>query len=178
MKRILTLAAFLFAVILSSLNFSDLDFLYGPGFGARVIAVADGDTFTVRHGRRKERIRLYGIDCPEKLQEFGLQARLLTARLTTDQPISVIPVARDRYGRTLAYVILADGTNLNYELVAKGCAWWYRQYAKQDVQFATRELYARARRRGLWSSDDPIAPWDFRKGVSISSSSAQKDALF
>lgn len=169
MKRILTLIAFLLAVLTSTLNFSEVDFVYGPGYGARVLAVADGDTITVRHGKRKEKIRLYGIDCPEKLQEYGNQARLLTSKLTTDQNVSVIPVNRDRYGCVVAYVILPDGSNLNYKLVSVGCAWWYRDYAKKDLQLAYRELFARGRKLGLWSCDDPIAPWEFRKGVSISS---------
>ena len=178
MKRILTIIAFVLAVMLSSLNFSDVDFLYGPAYGARVISIADGDTITVRHGRRKEKIRLYGIDCPEKLQEFGSQARSLTTSLTTDQLVSIVPIDQDRYGRTVAYVILPDGTNLNYTLVSEGYAWWYRKYANRDPQFACRELMARAKKKGLWASDDPIAPWDFRKGVSISSSSEDDDATF
>lgn len=177
MKRILTLIAFLLALLASSLNFSELDFMYGPGYGARVLAVSDGDTITVRHGKRKERIRLYGIDCPEKLQEYGKQARLLTTKLTTDQTVSVISVHKDRYGRTVAYIILPDGSNLNYKLVAEGCAWWYRQYARKDLQLAYRELFARGQRRGLWSNEDPTPPWDFRKGVSISSSKDKDESL-
>jgi len=178
MKRILTLIALLLAVFSSTLNFSQIDFMYGPGYGARVLFVADGDTITVRHGKRKEKIRLYGIDCPEKLQEYGLQARLLTAKLTTDQIVSVIPVHKDRYGRLVAYIILPDGSNLNYKLVCEGSAWWYRDYAKKDLQFATRELFARGQRRGLWSGDDPLPPWDFRKGVSLNSSKEDSRRLF
>lgn len=157
------------ALLFSSLNFSDIDFLYGSGYGARVLSIADGDTITVKHKRRKEKIRLYGIDCPEKLQEFGTQAKVRATRLMADQSVSVIPVHRDRYGRIVAYVILEDGTNVNYALVSEGMAWWFRKYARKEIQFACREIIARTQRKGLWSSDDPVAPWEFRKGVSVSS---------
>jgi len=177
-KRILTPLAFVLALLLSTLNFSEIDFLYGPGYGATVIAISDGDTITVRKGKRrhKEKIRLYGIDCPEKLQEYGSQAKLRTSTLTVGQLVSIIPVHTDRYGRTVAYVILPDGRNLNYTLVSEGYAWWYRNYAKRDVQFAFREIMARTQKKGLWTSEDAVAPWDFRKGVSISST-ADDDAL-
>jgi len=124
--------------------------------------------------RRKVKIRLYGIDCPEKLQEFGLQARAKTVSLTEGQLVSIIPVHQDRYGRTVAYVLLADGTNVNYKLVSEGYAWWFRAYAKKDAQFACRELLARTQKKGLWSSDDAIAPWLFRKGVAISTSTEEE----
>jgi micrococcal nuclease len=169
-KKTLTLVSFLLSLLLSSLNFSDIDFMYGPGYGARVLSIADGDTITVMHKRRKEKIRLYGIDCPEKLQEFGQQARAKTISLTSGQLVSIIPVHRDRYGRTVAYVLLQNGTNLNYTLVSEGYAWWFRAYAQKDVQFAFRELLAKARKKGLWSSDDAVAPWRFRKGISVSRS--------
>lgn len=176
-KRFVTLVAFLSSLLLSTLNFSDIDFLYGAGYGARVVSIADGDTITVMRSRRKVKIRLYGIDCPEKLQEFGNQAQDKTVSLTKDQLVSIIPVHKDRYGRTVAYVLLEDGTNLNYALVSEGFAWWFRAYAKKDVQFACRELMARAQKKGLWSSDDAIAPWQFRKGVSISTS-ADEDVVY
>lgn len=163
-KRFLTLVSLLLSLLLSTLNFSDIDFLYGPGYGARVVSIADGDTITVARRGRKVKVRLYGIDCPEKLQEFGVQARAKTVALTKGQLVSIIPVHQDRYGRTVAYVLLQDGTNVNYALVSEGCAWWFRAYAKKDAQFACRELLARVRRKGLWSSDDAIAPWQFRRG--------------
>ncbi len=169
-KRFLTFGSVLLSLLFSTLNFSDIDFLYGPGYGAKVVSIADGDTITVVRRKRKVKVRLYGIDCPEKLQEYGTQARAKTVTLTKGQLVSIIPVHQDRYGRTVAYVLLQDGTNLNYTLVSEGYAWWFRAYAKKDAQFACREILARVRRKGLWSSDDAIAPWLFRKGLSISKS--------
>lgn len=173
-KRFLTLVSLVLSLLLSTFNFSDIDFLYGPGYGARVVSIADGDTITVVRRKRKVKIRLYGIDCPEKLQEFGIQARAKTVALTKGQLVSIIPVHQDRYGRTVAYVLLQDGTNVNYALVSEGCAWWFRAYAKKDAQFACREILARARKKGLWSSDDAIAPWLFRRGLSISTTGNDK----
>lgn len=167
MRRLLTLIACLVALTMSSLNFDELELLYGPAFEAKVLSVADGDTLTVSHNRRKLKIRLYGVDAPEKLQEWGAEARLFTTNMIDEQTVRVTPVNRDRYGRTVAYVVLKGGTNLNYELVANGFAWWYRQYAKNDLQFQFREIKARLQRKGLWNDDEPVPPWQFRKGVSV-----------
>ena len=68
----------------------------------------------------------------------------------------------DRYGRTVAKVVLPDGRSLNQELVRQGLAWWYRQYAPHDQILAGLEAEARAAKRGLWSERNPVPPWEWR----------------
>jgi endonuclease YncB( thermonuclease family) len=70
----------------------------------------------------------------------------------------------DRYGRTVAQVILPGGKNLNHELVYAGFAWWYRKYAPNDRTLKALETGARAAKRGLWGDKNPIPPWEWRRG--------------
>ena len=84
-------------------------------FTPRVIGVTDGDTVTVRHEGRPERIRLVGIDAPEHGQPFGVLAKQAASVLAFGQDVTVRAVGRDRYGRTLAEVVLSDGRLLNHE---------------------------------------------------------------
>lgn len=89
-------------------------------FTGRVVAVLDGDTIEVLHNGKAERIRLTGIDCPEKKQAFGQRAKQATSALSFGQHVTVHSAGKDRYKRTLAVVELPDGMNLNYELVRQG----------------------------------------------------------
>jgi micrococcal nuclease len=74
----------------------------------------------VMHQGREEKIRLQGIDAPEKKQPFSIQAKLYTASLAFENEVTVKPRGMDRYGRTVADVILPDGRNLNHEIVKAG----------------------------------------------------------
>jgi endonuclease YncB( thermonuclease family) len=130
-------------------------------FVGRVVGVTDGDTLTVLRARHSERVRLQGVDAPEKRQAYGERARRFTADLAFDRTVTVRTTGRDRNGRLLAEVVLPDGRSLNQELVRAGYAWWFRKYSR-DVQLARLEGEARAGRRGLWADQTPEAPWDFR----------------
>ncbi len=137
-------------------------------FDARVVGITDGDTITVLYGTTQVKVRLNGIDCPEKRQAFGARAKQLTSELAFGKTVTVRPTGKDRYGRTLGEVILPDGRVLNQELVAAGMAWHYTQYSK-DRTLARLERQAREARVGLWSDARPVAPWEFRTpGISRS----------
>ncbi len=101
-------------------------------FTGRVVGVSDGDTITVLHDGKGERIRLHGIDCPEKRQAFGNRAKQFTSKLVFGETVTVEVVDRDRYGRTVAEVLLPDGRSLNRELVRAGFAWMYRRYTNDQ----------------------------------------------
>ena len=130
-------------------------------FHARVVGVTDGDTITVLDGTTPVKVRLNGIDSPEKGQPFGARAKQLTSKLAFGIDVTVRPLGRDRYGRVLGEVILPDGRVLNRELVAAGMAWHYARYSK-DETLARLERQARKGRVGLWSKPRPVAPWEFR----------------
>ena len=96
----------------------------------QVVSIADGDTITMLDSSKKQvKIRLYGIDCPEKGQAFGKAAKKLTSRLTYKQMATVTEYDTDRYGRTVG-VVLVDGVNINEAIIRAGYAWQYRKYCK------------------------------------------------
>jgi micrococcal nuclease len=113
-----------------------------------VVGISDGDTISVMHGIRAEKIRLNRIDCPEKRQAFGQRAKQFTSKLAFGKDVTVKTFGHDKYARTIGEVILPDGRTLNQELVRAGLAWWYQQYSKdlalRDLQEGARTSQARA----------------------------------
>lgn len=131
-------------------------------FVGEVIGVTDGDTISVMRDGSAVKVRLAGIDCPEKKQAFGERAKQFTSYLVFGKRVEVIYSKRDRYGRVLGDVVLPSRKILNEELVRAGYAWHYKKYS-DDATLAELELQARKSRRGLWQDRDPIPPWDYRK---------------
>lgn len=127
----------------------------------KVVGVADGDIFTVLRDGARVVVELVGVDCPERAQPFGKQARQHTARLALGKLVQVQAVKTAKPGRTLARVHLPDGTSLGSALVKAGLGWQRRE--AKDKQLAKLEREARAARRGLWADDDPVAPWIWRR---------------
>ncbi len=134
------------------------------GFAGKVVGVHDGDTFTILHEGKAEKVRVNGIDCPELGQPFGKNAKQYASGLIFGRVVTVTVFGRDRYGRTIGDALLADGRCLSKELVRAGLAWQYRQYSK-DKDLAALEAEARFSRRGLWADARPVAPWDWRKAA-------------
>jgi endonuclease YncB( thermonuclease family) len=130
----------------------------------RCVGVTDGDTLAVLRDGRAVKVRLAGIDAPEKAQPFGQRAKQALDAMVYGQAVTVDPRDTDRYGRTVADVRAADGRHVNAELVAAGMAWWYRRYAPGDRELEQAEARARAARAGLWADAHPVAPWDWRHG--------------
>jgi micrococcal nuclease len=89
-------------------------------FTGPVISVLDGDTIEVLHNTHPERIRLSGIDCPEKGQAYGQRAKQAASELVLVGEVTLQTFGKDKYGRTIADVLLPDSMNLNQELVTQG----------------------------------------------------------
>jgi len=133
---------------------------------AKVVGITDGDKITVLRNNNQVKIRLYGIDTPEKGQAFGKKARQFTADRIFGEIVLVTPMNNDRYGRTVALVDLNDDTGtLNAALVLAGFAWVYRKYCKADfcTDWLTVEDVAKFSRHGLWTDPNPIPPWEYRR---------------
>ena len=138
----------------------------GELFQGKVIGISDGDTITVLHDGTQIKIRLYGIDTPERKQAFGSKAKQFTSDQVFGKTVKVVPMDTDRYGRTVALIQPPDDTvTLNEELVRQGYAWVYRKYFKADFcpDWLTDERTARSSGFGLWADPDPIPPWQYRK---------------
>jgi len=140
-------------------------------FSGRVVGVSDGDTITVLQSdsqghQTPTKVRLAGIDCPEKAQAFGYKAKQFTSDLVFQKYVRVEVTDQDRYGRTVGEVLIGT-TSLNQSLVANGYAWWYRRYAPKNETLKTLETQAKNKKLGLWIDHSPVPPWEFRRGRRI-----------
>jgi len=133
----------------------------------RVVAVVDGDTITVLDANKvQHKIRLSGIDAPEKKQPFGSRSKESLAELAFDKKVNVETSKRDRNGRQIGKV-LVNGRDVNLVQVERGMAWFYREYQRELASndrrlYEAAEVAAKAEKRGLWHEPDPVAPWEFR----------------
>ena len=158
-------------VIIFTLNINYLR----ADFTAKVQRVVDGDTVhVIDKAGKKFKVRLTGIDAPEKNQPYGLAAtykltEILINKLVLlkSKPNNGKPYTIDRYKRVLAKIIL-DGKDINLSQVLTGYAWHFKRYQKQQSP-SDRELYSEAEidakknKLGLWGEKNPIAPWKWRK---------------
>ena len=153
------------AVLVIILTLPVLAWSQQAAWQGKVVGVSDGDTITVMHQGKGERIRLYGIDCPEKRQAFGKKAKQFTSKMVFGKNVEVRPVTTDRYGRTIAWIYI-DGACLNEALLKAGLAWHYKRYSS-DRHLADLEIVARHGKAGLWSDPYSVPPWDFRRGAIV-----------
>ena len=127
----------------------------------RVVNVADGDTITaLDEGNTQHRIRIDGIDAPERGQPFGTVARDRMTALAKGKTATIHGHGNDRYGRLLATVEI-EGDDLGHRLVAEGLAWHYSRYS-DDATLDAAQRAARAARPGLWADAEPVPPWEWR----------------
>jgi micrococcal nuclease len=132
------------------------------------VGVSDGDTLTVLTAERRQvKIRLAGIDAPESGQDFGQSAKQTAPELSFGKTVTITERDKDRYGRTVADVVLPDGRDMGREMVGQGYAWHYRKYAPNDGILARLETSAKTAKRGLWSQPGAIPPWDWRQGEAV-----------
>lgn len=133
-----------------------------------VVGLADGDTVTVLDTSKTQyRIRLAGIDAPEKRQDFGSRSRQSLSELVFQKPVRVEYTKTDRYGRIVGKV-LVNNVDASLEQVKRGMAWHYKAYEREQspvdrTLYAQSETDARRAGRGLWQDPAPMPPWDFRK---------------
>jgi len=153
MKRLLTilLTVLLGAAVASAQRFS-----------VRVVGISDGDTFTViNQDKLQLKIRVYGIDAPEKGQDFGNKAKQALSDLIMGKDIQIDVQSRDSWGRLISYVYTPDGRDVSLLMLQEGMAWHFVKYDGTE-KYAQAEKKARAKKIGLWSQLNPTAPWDFR----------------
>lgn len=138
----------------------------GPTLQGQVVRVSDGDTVTLQTQDSTIKIRLAGIDAPETKMAYGATARAYLADLVLDKEVIAITRKKDRYGRTVATLMLGE-KDVNLAMVQAGMAWHYKQYAReqteaQAVSYAQSEIVARDQGHGLWQHEKPMPPWEWR----------------
>lgn len=134
----------------------------------KVVGIADGDTITVLDdSQAQHKIRLAGIDAPEKAQPFGQASKQNLSGMVFGKRVVIDWQKRDRYDRIVGKVLLNE-QDVNLKQLEAGLAWHYKKYA-QEQSAADRDSYARTEvqaqrvKLGLWVEDNPVAPWDWRK---------------
>ncbi|MEP2469930.1 thermonuclease family protein [Ekhidna sp.] len=156
MKRI-SFLCMSFLVIYSWASLKAQDVLQG-----KIVYVSDGDTYhIILSNSEKERIRLADVDCPEKSQAFGLEAKEFVANMINGKTVSITKYYVDHYERIIASVNI-DGKDVATELVSSGLAWHYKRYSDNE-DLSNLEKEARQKGLGLWADPDPLAPWEYRK---------------
>jgi endonuclease YncB( thermonuclease family) len=134
----------------------------------KVVGVSDGDTVSVLDATKtKHKIRLAGIDAPEKSQPFGNRSKENLSDLVFGKTVTVEHSKVDRYGR-LVGKILVNGIDANMAQIRAGMAWHYKEYEREQsatdrTTYAAAETAARQQRAGLWRDANQTPPWDFRR---------------
>ena len=129
----------------------------------KVIGIKDGDTVSILVEGTEKTVRLAHIDCPEKKQPFGNNAKVAISELCFGKFVTLVgDGTTGRNGRSIAELILPNGVNVNKALVKMGLAWHFKKYSKDD-SYAKLEIAARNKKVGLWKDKNPIAPWNWRK---------------
>lgn len=142
-----------------------------------VVNVADGDTVTVLDSTRmRHKVRLAGIDAPEKHQAFGTRSTQHLTTLVQGKDVIVVWKKHDRYGRIVGTVLVTqctdnacpDTPDAGLAQLRAGLAWHYKQYQReQDTgersRYAAAEQAARIKHEGLWQDASPVPPWDYRR---------------
>jgi endonuclease YncB( thermonuclease family) len=163
-NRMNTIRTLLFSLVF----FAQAAISAGPLTPGLVVAISDGDTITLlTEDKRQIKIRLVGIDTPEKKQAFGTKARDHLASRIFKHDVEVDLRKQDQYGRHLG-VIYIGGVDINQSMIQDGYAWFYKHYAKEQpkeeaLRYARAEADARSKQRGLWADPNPVPPWEFRK---------------
>ena len=155
MKRILFILLFAF-------SFHAVE-AYGQRFTVKVVGVTDGDTFTaINRDNLQLKIRVYGIDAPEKGQDFGKRAKQALSDYIFGKEVTIDVQKTDGWGRYVSYVYTADGKDVSLMMLKDGMAWHFKKYDLTE-EYAKAEEQAKAKKVGLWSMPNPVAPWDYRK---------------
>lgn len=155
-----------FLVLFGTLLFSSI--CHSDALSGRVVSVVDGDTIIVLDSANTQiKIRLKGIDAPEKKQAFGTRSKESLSALLFDKQVTIEFRKTDRYGRPVGK-ILVDGIDVNLEQVKVGMAWHYKQYEREQsvddrAAYAQAEEQVRAAKTGLWADTAPTPPWDWRR---------------
>lgn len=132
-------------------------------YDGRVVGVTDGDTLALlTEGNSPMKIRLADIDTPEFDQPYGSRAKQELSELAFNKAARALVEDTDKYGRKVARVFVGD-VNVNAEMVRRGAAWVYRDYARDISLFALEDEAWRAK-RGLWAlpESERIPPWEWR----------------
>ena len=144
------------------------NFIHAKTLEGLVVGVADGDTITVRDQQKNTyKIRLQGIDAPEKKQAFGEKSKQSLHDLVHGKQVRIEYDKEDKYGRIVGKITL-DDLDICLQQLVLGMAWHYKKYQNEQsvadrVVYNDAELKSKSLKLGLWADETPMPPWEFRK---------------
>lgn len=128
----------------------------------KVIKIVDGDTFDIlTKSNITLRIRMNGIDAPERGQDYYKICKQGLASLIFKKNVTITTFGYDKYKRTIADVT-CNNKLVNLQMVENGWAWHYVKYSA-NTDLATAAKNAKQKKLGLWNMENAVAPWEFRK---------------
>jgi endonuclease YncB( thermonuclease family) len=154
-------------IIITSFLFLSLFTIYGQTLlTGKIIGIKDGDTVEIIDKLNNTTIlRLAEVDCPEKRQPFGTNAKQFTSNAVYMKTVTYVITNKDRYGRSVAKVYY-NNKYLSAEIIKNGMGWQYKKYS-HSKELAKLEQHARSKKRGLWADSNPIYPPDWRKSKKV-----------
>jgi micrococcal nuclease len=158
MHRLLLISLILFSSCIETSNKAEKEFTDTY----KVISISDGDTYTILVDNEPVKIRMHGIDAPEKGMPFYRVAKKKLSKLCLGIFIRIEKIDTDQYDRMVAKGFLDDGSDINLEMIKSGLAWHYKEYSS-DQTYAEAEELAKQSKIGLWIDPHPKAPWEIRK---------------
>lgn len=135
----------------------------------RVIAVASGDTITILNSNNtKYKIRLSGIDAPEKAQPYGIASRKSLSDLVNGKEVDVEWLKLEKKHKRAVGKVLLNGVDINLEQIKLGMAWFFLHYQNEQpsqdrIDYENAQISAEDKQIGLWVDKNPTPPWEFRK---------------
>lgn len=144
------------------------NFVHAKTIEGLVIGVSDGDTITVLDQQKNSyKIRLQGIDAPEKKQAFGEKSKQSLQDLVHSKQVRIEYDKEDKYGRIVGKVTV-DDVDVCLQQLVLGMAWHYKKYQNEQsvsdrALYSETELKSKSLKLGLWTDDTPMPPWEFRK---------------
>lgn len=168
MKRLL-----LFLLVFFSIN-TLLSAQNQPGkLTGKVTYIVDGDTFDLlTEDSVKVRVRLNGIDCPERKQDYYQVCKEALGKYIFAKNVTLITHGKDRWRRVIADVYVSDEP-INLKMVQNGFAWHFKKYSS-DMSLAKAEEKARKKKIGIWKMNNPEAPWYYRKPAKTTTTPRKK----
>jgi endonuclease YncB( thermonuclease family) len=143
-------------------------FVQAQTISGKVVSISDGDTVTLLDSANNQfKIRLSGIDAPEKNQPFGNKSKENLSNLIFGKIVDAECTKKDHYQRLICKIIV-DDVDVNLQQIKDGLAWHYKAYQREQSAIdrqahAEAEETARTAKKGLWSESNPVEPWEFRK---------------
>ncbi len=127
-----------------------------------VVKIVDGDTYDLQTPNRTIRVKMEGIDAPEKGMRFYKESKKYLHDLCFGRKVLFVPNGICKFNKQIGFTYLTGGLELSHEMVRSGYAWHFKKYSS-DNNIYKLEMQARIAKRGIWADSNPVSPRIVRK---------------